>query len=119
MTVISQILTTPGVDFVGPLPAEVQSNVTFVAAVGAESNVKAAANELIEFLREPRAIAVIRPRVWSGVSKARHQFVYCLVAASVDAFPVEHETAVRRACICQVPPPTGSRDPLHIIKLLA
>ena len=60
MTVITQILTTPGVDLVGPLPGEVQSYVTFVAAVGAESNVKGAANELIEFLKGPRAIAVIK-----------------------------------------------------------
>ena len=60
MTVITQILTTPGVDLVGPLPGEVQSYVTFVAAVGVESKVKGAANELIEFLKGPRAIAVIR-----------------------------------------------------------
>ena len=60
MTVITQILTTPGVDLVGPLPGEVQSYVTFVAAIGAESNVKGAAHELIEFLKGPRAIAVIK-----------------------------------------------------------
>jgi len=60
MTVITQILTTPGVDLVGPLPGEVQSYVTFVAAVGAESNVKGAASELIEFLKGPRAITVIK-----------------------------------------------------------
>ena len=59
MTVITQILTTPGVDLVGPLPGEVQSYVTFVAAVGVESNVKDAANEVIKFLKGPRAIAVI------------------------------------------------------------
>lgn len=60
MTVITQILTTPGVDLVGPLPSEVQSYVTFVAAVGADSNVKGAATELIEFLKGPRAIAVMK-----------------------------------------------------------
>lgn len=60
MTVITQILTTPGVDLVGPLPGEVQSYVTFVAAVGAESKVKVAASELVEFLKGPRAIAVIK-----------------------------------------------------------
>jgi len=59
MTVITQILTTPGVDFVGPLPAEVQSYVTFVAAVGAASSVKGAANDLIKFLKSQRAIGVI------------------------------------------------------------
>ena len=60
MTVITQILTTRGVELVGPLPAEVQSHVTFVAAVGAQSNVKGAANELIAFLKGPRAIAVMK-----------------------------------------------------------
>jgi molybdate transport system substrate-binding protein len=60
MTVITQILTTPGVDLVGPLPNEVQSYVTFVAAVGRASNVKDAANDLIEFLKGPRAIAVMK-----------------------------------------------------------
>jgi molybdate transport system substrate-binding protein len=60
MTVITQILTTPGVDLVGPLPGEVQSYVTFVAAIAAESNVKGAANQWIEFLKGPRAIAVIK-----------------------------------------------------------
>ena len=60
MTVITQILTTPGVELVGPLPGEVQSHVTFVAAVGAQSNVKGAGNELIEFLKGPRAIAVMK-----------------------------------------------------------
>jgi hypothetical protein len=34
MVVLTQILTTPGVELVGPLPAEVQSYVSFVAAVG-------------------------------------------------------------------------------------
>ena len=60
MTVITQILTTPGVELVGPLPAEIQSYVTFVAAIGAESKVKGPANELIAFLKGPSAIAVMK-----------------------------------------------------------
>jgi molybdate transport system substrate-binding protein len=60
MTVITQILTTPGVELVGPLPREVQSHVTFAAAVGAGSTVRAAASELIAFLKSPRAIAVLK-----------------------------------------------------------
>lgn len=59
MTVITQILTTPGVDLVGPLPADVQSYVTFVAAVGVASTVNEQARELIRFLKTPRAVAVI------------------------------------------------------------
>ncbi len=60
MTVITQILTTPGVELVGPLPDEIQSYVTFVAAVSAESKVKDAASELIAFLKGPHAVAVMK-----------------------------------------------------------
>ena len=55
MTVITQILTTPGVELVGPLPREIQSYVTFVAGVGTQAKAAGAAAELIEFLRGPRA----------------------------------------------------------------
>ena len=60
MTVITQILTTPGVDLVGPLPPEIQSYVSFVAAVARQANSPAAAKSLIEFLSSPAALAVIR-----------------------------------------------------------
>ena len=60
MTVITQILTTPGVDLAGPLPAEIQSYVTFTAGVGAKSLAPDAAQQLIRFLRSPRAVAIIK-----------------------------------------------------------
>ena len=60
MTVITQILTTPGVDLVGPLPPQIQSYVTFVAGVSSQSRVPTAASELITFLAGPKAIAVIK-----------------------------------------------------------
>jgi molybdate transport system substrate-binding protein len=60
MTVITQILTTTGVDLVGPLPPEIQSYITFVAGVGSQSRAPEAASELITFLRGPKAIAVIK-----------------------------------------------------------
>jgi molybdate transport system substrate-binding protein len=60
MTVITQILTTPGVELVGPLPAEIQSYVTFVAGVSTQSKAAGAAAELVEFLRGPSATAVIK-----------------------------------------------------------
>ena len=43
IVVITQILTTPGVDLVGPLPPEIQSNVVFTAGVSANSRVPDAA----------------------------------------------------------------------------
>ena len=60
MTVITQIMTTPGVELVGPLPADVQSYVTFVAGVGSESKIPEAGRQLITFLTGPRAVAVIK-----------------------------------------------------------
>ena len=60
MTVITQILTTPGVELVGPLPADIQSYITFVAGIGTRSKVAGAAAELIEFLTGPRAASVIQ-----------------------------------------------------------
>ena len=60
MTVITQIVTTRGVELVGPLPADVQSYVTFVAGVGAGSRVANAARQLIEFLTGPAAATVMR-----------------------------------------------------------
>jgi molybdate transport system substrate-binding protein len=60
MTVITQIVTTTGVDLVGPLPPEIQSYITFVAGVSSQSRAPKAASELIEFLGGPKATAVIK-----------------------------------------------------------
>jgi molybdate transport system substrate-binding protein len=60
IVVVTQILTTPGVELVGPLPMEIQSYVTFVAGVGARASVPAAAQELVAFLTGPKAAAVIK-----------------------------------------------------------
>jgi molybdate transport system substrate-binding protein len=60
MVVSTQILTTPGVDFVGPLPPEIQHYIVFVGAVSAGSKAPDAARELMRFLRSPRALAVIK-----------------------------------------------------------
>ena len=60
LVVITQILTTPGVDLVGPLPPEIQSYVMFTAGVSANSKVPEAAKQLMKFLTGPSAIPVIR-----------------------------------------------------------
>ena len=60
MVVITQILTTPGVALVGPLPAEIQSYVTFVAGVSSTSRVPKAAHQLMKFLTGPTAIPVLK-----------------------------------------------------------
>jgi molybdate transport system substrate-binding protein len=60
MVATTQILTSPGVELVGPLPAELQSYVTFVGAVGSNSHAPDAARELIKFLTGPTALPVIK-----------------------------------------------------------
>jgi molybdate transport system substrate-binding protein len=56
----SQILTTPGVDFVGPLPPELQYEFSFAAGIGSQSKDPAAAKELLDFFRTPASILVIQ-----------------------------------------------------------
>lgn len=60
MTVITQILTTSGVELVGPLPPQIQSYITFVAGISSRATSPGAARELIAFLISPRAVAVIK-----------------------------------------------------------
>lgn len=60
VVVITQILTTPGVELVGPLPPEIQFYSVFSAGVSANSKAPDAARDLIKFLTGPVAIPVIK-----------------------------------------------------------
>ena len=60
IVVITQILTTPGVELVGPLPPELQIYVVFAGAVGAQSKNPAVARDLLRFLTGPVAVPVIK-----------------------------------------------------------
>ena len=60
LVVITQILTTPGVELAGPLPSAVQSHMTFAAAVGTQARDPDAARQLIRFLEGPVATRVMR-----------------------------------------------------------
>jgi molybdate transport system substrate-binding protein len=60
MVLIAQIATTPGVELVGPLPAEVQSYISFVGAVATNSPLPDVARELLKFLTSPVAAPVIK-----------------------------------------------------------
>jgi molybdate transport system substrate-binding protein len=59
LVVTTQILTTPGVALAGPLPTEIQSYITFAAAVSSSTNIPAVAARLIAFLQSPAAGRVI------------------------------------------------------------
>lgn len=60
IVVTTQILTTPGVEFVGPLPAEIQYDYPFAAGISANSKAPGAALDLVKFLTGPVTIPVIK-----------------------------------------------------------
>ncbi len=60
IVVTTQILTSDGVDFVGPLPNEIQSYLMFTAGVSTNSKASDAARQLIKFLTGPTARRVIK-----------------------------------------------------------
>ena len=59
IVVTTQILTTPGVELVGPLPPEIQYYHAFAGGISARSRVPEAAKQLLKFLSEPIATRVI------------------------------------------------------------
>jgi molybdate transport system substrate-binding protein len=59
---LMNVLTAPGLDVVGPFPAELQQEVVFTAAVAANAKDTEAAKAFITFLTTPAAIAVIRAK---------------------------------------------------------
>jgi molybdate transport system substrate-binding protein len=59
---LTNVLTAPGLDLVGPFPAEVQRNVVFTSAVAADTKEPEAAKAFITFLQTPAATAVIKAK---------------------------------------------------------
>lgn len=62
MTLISEILPVEGVELLGPLPDELQSYVSFAAAVSVHADSAEAGAALIAFLRAPSAAAIYRAK---------------------------------------------------------
>jgi molybdate transport system substrate-binding protein len=56
------VLTAPGLDVVGPFPAELQQEVIFTAAIGAGSKEAEAGKEFIVYLKSPAAVAAIKAK---------------------------------------------------------
>ncbi len=68
---ISELLPVDGIDFVGPLPAEVQRVMMISAGVGAASTNPVVAKSFIDFLGSPGAIRAIRKTALEAVAVER------------------------------------------------
>ncbi len=62
IVLVSDIVSTPGVDLVGPLPASLQNYVMQTAAVGAAAKQPASGAALIKYLASPAAGAVYKAK---------------------------------------------------------
>ena len=56
------VLTTPGLDVVGPFPPELQEPVVFTAALSADTKKAGAAQALLDYLKSPAAVAIIKSK---------------------------------------------------------
>ena len=57
---ITELLQIPGIDFVGPLPQELQANIVYATAMPTSVKEREAALEFIKFLRSEPALPVIK-----------------------------------------------------------
>jgi molybdate transport system substrate-binding protein len=59
---INELMAVPGLELVGPLPAEVQNHVILTAGVGAQARDPAAAVAFVRFVTAPAAAPLIRSK---------------------------------------------------------
>jgi molybdate transport system substrate-binding protein len=62
LTLVSEILPAPGVELVGPLPADVQSYVNFAAGVSAKTAHAKETEALVQYLKSPAAAPVFKAK---------------------------------------------------------
>ncbi|MBM3486417.1 MAG: ABC transporter substrate-binding protein [Alphaproteobacteria bacterium] len=62
VTAIATLMATPGLDIVGPIPAEIQAHVVFEAALSTTTQIPDAAAALIAFVTGPEALPAIRAK---------------------------------------------------------
>jgi len=57
---VQELVVVPGIEVVGPLPEELQDTVTYQAAIMSNAREREPLNALINYLRTPEAIAIIK-----------------------------------------------------------
>jgi molybdate transport system substrate-binding protein len=62
LAAISEILQAPGVELVGPVPAEIQSFIIFTAAIPVNAKDTAAAKAFVDFLTSSKATAILKSK---------------------------------------------------------
>ncbi|MFL2546630.1 MAG: molybdate ABC transporter substrate-binding protein [Candidatus Rariloculaceae bacterium] len=72
LTLVSELLREPGVQFLGPLPAEVQGYVDFSAGTSATTGDAAASEALIAYLYSPAFIESLEKHGLEPISAAVH-----------------------------------------------
>ena len=60
--IIVELISVAGIEIVGPLPGDLQNTIVFAAAVMASAKDADAAKALVNFLRAPEAVAVIKAK---------------------------------------------------------
>lgn len=68
VTIIPQLLANPGIEVVGPLPAELQTWIALAGAVGASAKEPAGAKALLEFLTAPAGVSMFKAKGWEPFS---------------------------------------------------
>jgi molybdate transport system substrate-binding protein len=59
---VNNVLTAPGVDFVGPFPAKYQQELVFPAALAVDTRQKEAAKAFVDFIMSPAATVVVKAK---------------------------------------------------------
>jgi molybdate transport system substrate-binding protein len=62
ITAMSTLLATPGLEVVGPIPAEIQNYVIFTGAISSASPAPEAGRALLNFLTSPAAVPAMRAK---------------------------------------------------------
>ena len=59
---VAELLPVPGIDFLGPLPGDLQKKIPYSAGIATKAKDAATAKALIAFLRSETALAVLKKK---------------------------------------------------------